>query len=389
MNAEHRLPFPALVGLDTAQQALLLLAVEPRLRGLVLAASAGSGKSSLARGLPVLLGDATPFVELPLGADEDSLLGGMDLEATPSGRVGATPGRAGAGPRRRDSMSTGLNLLPNSSADPLLAALDIGELHIEREGTSLCLPARFSLLASYDPAEGPPRQHLLDRVGLLAVLPRAASPAERAEVVRRNLALADDRRPTTDDRPLKIAVERIEDRGSPRGGRSILDPRSSILYPRPAPAVGRRAGSAARRGAGRSRAAAACARSPMGEIEQLLAAALLRRAGPPRRFVRRAGPPAPPPRSRSATRCRGRGSGRGHAPGDPAARDAGAFGTDDRRPTTDDRPARDRRGETGGGRAEAGGKYGGPSFAAQANDRGAGGEYGGLSVAARSGGGDS
>ena len=39
---EKMLPFQALVGLEVAQQALLLLAVEPRLRGVVLAAGEGT-----------------------------------------------------------------------------------------------------------------------------------------------------------------------------------------------------------------------------------------------------------------------------------------------------------------------------------------------------------
>ena len=77
------LPFPALVGLETAQQALLMLAVEPRLRGVILAAPAGTGKSSLARGLQALLTDATtPFVELPASIDAENLLSGLDLPAS-------------------------------------------------------------------------------------------------------------------------------------------------------------------------------------------------------------------------------------------------------------------------------------------------------------------
>jgi magnesium chelatase subunit D len=188
MHAEP-LPFPALVGLEPAQQALLLLAVEPRLRGVALAAPAGSGKTSLARGMRALLSGGVPFVELPLGVDDDGLLGGIDLEATL--RAGARVPRTGALARADGGLLyvDGLNLLPDSSANLLLAALDSGEVRLEREGVSLRQPARFCLLASYDPAEGPPRRHLLDRLGLLAVLPRAADAALRAEVVRRNLAL--------------------------------------------------------------------------------------------------------------------------------------------------------------------------------------------------------
>lgn len=186
--AGTHLPFPALVGLEPAQQALLLLAVEPELRGLIIAAPVGSGKSSLARGARSLLGPASaPFVELPVGADEDALLGGLDIQATLRGGTRVMrPGllaRANGGTIYVD----GLNLLPDSSANLLLGALESGEMLVEREGISARVSTRFRLLGSYDPAEGPPRRHLLDRAGLLVVLPAAASADQRAEVVRRNL----------------------------------------------------------------------------------------------------------------------------------------------------------------------------------------------------------
>ncbi|NTV63195.1 MAG: magnesium chelatase ATPase subunit D, partial [Oscillochloris sp.] len=65
------LPFSALVGLDTARQALLLLAVDPVLGGVVIAAGVGTGKSTLARSFARLSGAAItgtppPFVELPV-----------------------------------------------------------------------------------------------------------------------------------------------------------------------------------------------------------------------------------------------------------------------------------------------------------------------------------
>lgn len=187
-TATH-LPFPALVGLEPAQQALLLLAVEPQLRGVVLAASAGSGKSSLARGMRALLGQsAAPFVELPLGADEEALLGGLDIQATL--RTGTRVLRPGVLARAHGGTIyvDGLNLLPDGTANLLLSALESGEVRIEREGISACMPAQFRLIGSYDPAEGMPRRHLLDRAGLLVVLPPAATTEQRAEVVRRNRA---------------------------------------------------------------------------------------------------------------------------------------------------------------------------------------------------------
>lgn len=186
INVVTQLPFEALVGLDLAQQALLLLAVEPRLKGLVLAAAAGTGKSSLARGMHTLLGDV-PFVELPPGIDVENLIGGLDLEATLRlGRVTLQPGvlaRAHGGAAYVD----GINLLPDGAANLLLTVLDDEEVRIEREGVSRRTPARFTLIGSYDPAEGPPRRHLLDRLGLLAPLPGNLDAERRAQIIRHNL----------------------------------------------------------------------------------------------------------------------------------------------------------------------------------------------------------
>jgi magnesium chelatase subunit D len=189
LNANRALPFPALVGLDEAQQALLLLAVDPRLQGVVIAAGSGTGKSSLARGFRALLDPATPFVELPLHADEDSLLGGLDLEATL--RAGRRIIRQGIFARAHGGVVyvDSLNLLPDSCAHLLLSALEHGAIRLERDGVSARVPARFSLVATYDPAEGVPTRHLLDRAGLLVVAPPAPGTEQRAQAVRHNLTL--------------------------------------------------------------------------------------------------------------------------------------------------------------------------------------------------------
>lgn len=184
------LPLHALVGLETAQQALLLLAVEPGLRGMVMAAPAGTGKSSLARGYATITANTDapePFVELPLGCDDEALLGGLDLEQTlRQGRRIARPGllaRAHGGVVYVD----GLNLLSDSTANILMLALEDRQVRVERDGLSLCVPTNLCLIGSYDPAEGLPRKHLLDRVGLLLLLSSGATAQQRAEVVRRHL----------------------------------------------------------------------------------------------------------------------------------------------------------------------------------------------------------
>ena len=181
----HALPLTGLVAFDTPRLALLLLAIEPRLRGVALAGPAGSGKSALMRGMRELLPDL-PHAELPLGVDDEALTGGLDLEATlQQGRRVIRPGllaRADGGVLAVD----GLNLLGEGAANLLLGALEDGELRIERDGLSLRTPTRFRLLGAYDPAEGPPRAHLLDRIGLVLQMPVIGQPAARAEIVRRH-----------------------------------------------------------------------------------------------------------------------------------------------------------------------------------------------------------
>lgn len=185
------LPFPALVGLHPVQRALLLLAVEPGLAGVVVAAGVGTGKSTLVRSYARLLaglpnGAAAPFVELPVGITEDRLLGGLDLELTLA--TGTRHHHSGVLARAHGGLlyADNVNLLEERTINQILAALDMGEVRIERDGLSLTEPANFALLATYDPAEGVPRQHLLDRVGLIVAPLSQSSVEQRMEVVRRH-----------------------------------------------------------------------------------------------------------------------------------------------------------------------------------------------------------
>jgi len=180
------LPFSGLVGVAAAHDALRILAVDPRLAGVAIGAPVGSGKSTLARSSTVLFGKATPFVELPLGCDEDALLGGIDIEATMrTGQRVARPGllgRANGGVLYVDA----LNLVPDAVTNILLGAMDTGVVQLEREGMSQRIDSRLCVIGTYDPAEGLPRRHLLDRMGLLVLLPRESDVAERHEVLLRH-----------------------------------------------------------------------------------------------------------------------------------------------------------------------------------------------------------
>ena len=75
-------PFTAIIGMDLAKHSLLYHAIDPKLGGVVLMGHRGCAKSTLVRAFQEILpaeGSGTaPFVEVPLGASEDRLLGAVD-----------------------------------------------------------------------------------------------------------------------------------------------------------------------------------------------------------------------------------------------------------------------------------------------------------------------
>ncbi len=188
VSADHRFPFSAVVGHDEVKLALLLTALDPRISGVLLRGEKGSAKSTLARGLAALLLDGAPFVELPVGATEDRVVGSLDLQAALTGGAARLrPGllaAADGGVLYVDEV----NLLPDHLVDVLLDVAASGVNRIEREGISESHPSRFVLIGSMNPEEGDLRPQLLDRFGLSVEVASSDDPAERAEAVRRRLA---------------------------------------------------------------------------------------------------------------------------------------------------------------------------------------------------------
>jgi magnesium chelatase subunit D len=182
------LPFSAVVGQEDAKLALILTACEPRIGGVLLRGDKGSAKSTLARGLAALLPGDAPFVELPIGATEDRLVGTLDITAALTG------GEKRFDPGLLHSAHGGvlyvdeINLLPDHLVDLLLDVAASGVNRVEREGVSHSHPSRFLLVGSMNPEEGDLRPQLLDRFGLAVDVRTPTDPGERAAALRRRLA---------------------------------------------------------------------------------------------------------------------------------------------------------------------------------------------------------
>jgi len=181
-------PLAALVDQDELRLALALSALDPLIGGVLLRGDKGSGKTTAARALAALLPGEAPFVELPVGAGEDRVVGSVDLRGLlADGRPRFVPGllqQAHGGVLYVDEV----NLLPDHLVDVLLDVASSGVNVVERDGVSHRHPARFVLVGSMNPEEGELRPQFLDRFGLVVQVQAPSDPARRAEAIERRLA---------------------------------------------------------------------------------------------------------------------------------------------------------------------------------------------------------
>jgi len=187
----HPYPFSAVLGQDAVKRALLLNAIDPGIGGVLIEGPRGMAKTTLARGLADLLPEGR-FVDLPLGASEDRLVGSLDLDrALGAGEVRFSPGllaQAHGGVLYVDEV----NLLPDHLVDLLLDVAASGVNVVERDGISHRHPARFVLVGTMNPDEGELRPQLLDRFGLSVALEEAVDLDTRARISRARLAYEAD-----------------------------------------------------------------------------------------------------------------------------------------------------------------------------------------------------
>lgn len=223
-------PFSAIVGQEEMKLALLLVAIDPSIGGVMVFGDRGTGKSTAVRALAGLLPQMkvvqgckygcdpaastqrcdecaarfadgghpravlapVPVVDLPLGATEDRVVGALDLErALTTGEKAFEPGllaRAHRGFLYVDEV----NLLEDHLVDLLLDAAATGENVVEREGVSVRHPSRFVLVGSGNPEEGELRPQLLDRFGLAVDVRTPKVIAMRIDVIKRRDAFDRD-----------------------------------------------------------------------------------------------------------------------------------------------------------------------------------------------------
>jgi Mg-chelatase subunit ChlI len=219
-------PFTAIVGQERMKRALVLNAVDPRIGGVLIRGERGTAKSTAARALAALLprvavvsdcrfgcdpdrpttwctecrertarGVAlpvelrtTPFINLPVSATEDRVVGTLDIEkAIQKGERHFEAGVLAAANRGLLYIDE-VNLLDDHVVDVLLDSAAMGMNIVEREGISFTHPARFILVGTMNPEEGDLRPQLLDRFALSVEIHGIRDARERVLIMERNLA---------------------------------------------------------------------------------------------------------------------------------------------------------------------------------------------------------
>jgi Mg-chelatase subunit ChlI len=221
-------PFAAVVGQNEAKLALLLTTINPRVGGVLLSGSKGTGKTTLVRAagelLPILERATCPYgcdpsgtrlcaecaarreqseripirkqrgeiVELPSNAQLDDVVGAIDLRsALEKSKIEFRPGLL-AGANRNVLYVDEINLLSDLVVDALLDAAAQGVVHVKRGQHVVDYPSRFTLVGTMNPEEGELRPQITDRIGLRVFVGSESRYEDRLEIFRRNAEYARD-----------------------------------------------------------------------------------------------------------------------------------------------------------------------------------------------------
>lgn len=223
-------PFTAIVGQERMKRALVLNAVDPRVGGVLIRGERGTAKSTAARAMAALLPQIEVFVDspfnddpqapntwsdwvkeqlalgkelvinkrqirfvdLPVSATEDRVVGTLDIEkAIQRGERHFEPGVLAAANRGLLYIDE-VNLLDDHVVDLLLDSAAMGVNIVEREGISFAHPARFILVGTMNPEEGDLRPQLLDRFALSVEIHGIRDARERVLIMQRNLKFESD-----------------------------------------------------------------------------------------------------------------------------------------------------------------------------------------------------
>lgn len=230
LGLAEELPFPflALVGQSEMKLALLLSLINPNVDGVLLIGTRGTGKSTAVRSLvdllpevdrslcaygclpedvetggidevcpdcarkygegePLTYRDPVQLIELPLNAELEDVVGGLNQRAAVHQRHRLSRGLLARADRNLLYIDE-VNLLGDEIVDAILDAAAQGSYTVRRGPMSASYRSRFVLIGSMNPEEGRLRPQILDRFGLRVLVRGLEGKKRRLEAYRRTIA---------------------------------------------------------------------------------------------------------------------------------------------------------------------------------------------------------
>lgn len=176
------LPFSAVRGMDLAKKALICMAIDDTIKGVLIKGPPGTAKSVLVRSFSELV-PYKEFINIPSNISDDQLFGGLDFEtAIKEGRAAVSGGLLSRADQNVVYVDN-VNLMESKVLDSLLECIASERVIVEREGVSSEYSLKTSIVATMDPAERELPDSISDRFDICVTIFPEMNVHNRVEII--------------------------------------------------------------------------------------------------------------------------------------------------------------------------------------------------------------
>lgn len=180
------LPFSAVRGMDLAKKALMCMAADDTIKGVLIKGPPGTAKSVLVRSF-FSLTSKKKLINIPPNVSDDQLFGGLDFETAI--KDGVTTASGGLLSRADGNVVyvDNVNLMEGKVLDSLLESIETGDVIIEREGVSSKYKVDTSIVVTMDPSERELPDSVSDRFDMCVTILPEKDAEVRIDIIMSDL----------------------------------------------------------------------------------------------------------------------------------------------------------------------------------------------------------
>ncbi len=196
------LPFSAVLGMELAKKALMCMAIDDTIKGVLIKGPPGTAKSVLVRSFSELVPDKE-IVNIPPNISDDQLFGGLDFEtAIKEGRTAVFEGLLSRADGNYVYVDN-INLTEVKVLESLLESIEFERVIIEREGVSSEYPLITSIIATMDPSEMEISDSISDRFDMCVTIFSEKDVQNRVDIINADMEFKKD--------PISFQKEYLDD----------------------------------------------------------------------------------------------------------------------------------------------------------------------------------